>query len=314
MPARRPATLDPLSRLAVRHGSDKFGAHLYTPHYHDLLQHLRDRPIRLLEIGIGGYDIEHAGGSSLRMWADYFPHAAIVGLDVHAKSFDRPERVHIEQGSQDDPAVLDRLVARYGAFDVVVDDGSHLPHHILVSFHALFPRMAEDGIYIVEDTQLSFRPEAGGDNEAHGSIFELGHRIALAMHALEGHLAADERIGHLGRITRSITTLRNAMVFRRGSNTYPSNLAFDISSDEVNEIYRRIGREAEASPGPRSVLSLIDMNIWARRADKAESLALTAASDFPSDRELLTELERMMIWAGRQAAADRIRQLRQRLA
>ena len=303
--------LDPLSRLAVKHGSDKFGAHLYTPHYHEILRHLRDQPIRLLEIGIGGYDARHAGGSSLRMWADYFPTATIVGLDYHAKEFDLPERISLEQGSQDEKAVLDRLVDRYGAFDVIVDDGSHEPAHILFSFRNLYPRMAKAGIYIVEDTQLSFRLETGGNNAGHDTIFDLGHKLGLAMHCLEGHYTDDEELYRLGRMTSSITTLRNAMVFKRGSNTYPSNLGLDMSSDEVRHVYQQIERAALAGPAPRSALSRIDMNIWGRRHDEAEALAIAAARSYPNDHELLWDLERMMIWAGRPDAVLLIRQIRE---
>ena len=41
--------IDPLTRLAIRHGTDKWGPHFYTPIYHELLAPLRasDRYRRL---------------------------------------------------------------------------------------------------------------------------------------------------------------------------------------------------------------------------------------------------------------------------
>jgi hypothetical protein len=48
--------LDPLTQLAIKHGTDKWGPHFYTPVYHKLFAHLRERPLRLLEIGVGGYE------------------------------------------------------------------------------------------------------------------------------------------------------------------------------------------------------------------------------------------------------------------
>ncbi len=305
--------LDPLSRLAIRHGSDKFGGHLYTPFYHALLAPWRERPLRFLEIGVGGYDMRDAGGSSLRMWADYFPEATIVGLDFHEKAFERPARVILEQGSQDDPAVLERLHQRHGPFDVVVDDGSHLPAHIVASFQNLYPRIAADGIYIVEDVQLSFRPETGGENGGAGTIFALAHAIGLAMHEVEGHRPSDARIAALGRATMSITTARNVIAFRRGSNTYPSNLAFDLRSPEVTTVFDRITREAEDNPSPRDSLSRIDMAIWGGRRDVAAVLALASAARWPHDRALLVELERMMLWASEKNALEHIRALRANL-
>ena len=77
-----PAPLDPLTAIAIRHGTDKWGLHFYTPIYHSLLAPLRDKPLRLLEIGVGGYGSKYLGGSSLAMWAEYFGQGRIVGIDL----------------------------------------------------------------------------------------------------------------------------------------------------------------------------------------------------------------------------------------
>ncbi len=61
-----------LDLLAALHGTDKFGAHDYTPVYESLMREARRKPVRLLEIGVGGY-ASALGGASLRMWASYFP-------------------------------------------------------------------------------------------------------------------------------------------------------------------------------------------------------------------------------------------------
>jgi len=39
-----------------------------------------------------------------------------------------------------------------GAFDIIIDDGSHRVEHQLASFDFLFPTMSDHGIYVVEDT------------------------------------------------------------------------------------------------------------------------------------------------------------------
>ena len=57
--------IDPLSRLAILHGTDKFGYHDYTPNYFSLLEGWRMQPLRMLEIGVGGYGFEDRGGGSL---------------------------------------------------------------------------------------------------------------------------------------------------------------------------------------------------------------------------------------------------------
>src|SRR5580704_7291010 len=98
--------LDPLTRLALKHGTDKWGLHFYTRLYHRLFSGLRDKPIRLLEIGVGGYALETSGGCSLAMWADYFPSGQITGIDIVAKRLALDSRIKLFQGSQDDPYFL----------------------------------------------------------------------------------------------------------------------------------------------------------------------------------------------------------------
>lgn len=153
---------DELTRLAIRFRTDKWGDHRYTPHYYRHLGHLRDQPINLLEIGIGGYSRERQGGASLRMWKHFFPQARIWGLDIEDKSFVEEPRIRVFQGDQSDPELLAAITEEIGRLDVVIDDGSHRPAHVIASFAYLFPRLADNGIYVVEDTQTSYWPEWGG--------------------------------------------------------------------------------------------------------------------------------------------------------
>ena len=63
---------------------------------------MRRLPIRLLEIGIGGYNMQSVGGASLSMWADYFPEGRIVGIDVADKRLELDPRIEVRRGSQED--------------------------------------------------------------------------------------------------------------------------------------------------------------------------------------------------------------------
>jgi Tfp pilus assembly protein PilF len=154
--------LDPLSALAIRHGTDKFGFHDYTPVYHRLFSPWRNRPVRILEIGVGGYGDEDRGGESLATWRDYFPQGEVTGLDIQKKTLALGDRVRIYQGSQVDPDFLERVVAERGPFDLIVDDGSHRNEHVVESFRLLWPTLAPGGIYVVEDVQTAFMPRFGG--------------------------------------------------------------------------------------------------------------------------------------------------------
>ncbi|SPF78901.1 8-demethyl-8-alpha-L-rhamnosyl tetracenomycin-C 2'-O-methyltransferase [Aliiroseovarius pelagivivens] len=153
---------DPLSTLAILHGTDKFGYHDYTPNYFKLLAHLRDKPVKILEIGVGGYADVDRGGQSLRMWRDFFKNGEVTGIDIQKKTLDFGPRVKILQGSQVDPDFLHEVIAERGPFDIIIDDGSHRNEHIVESYHLLFPTLAPGGIYIAEDVQTSFHPRFGG--------------------------------------------------------------------------------------------------------------------------------------------------------
>jgi hypothetical protein len=154
-----------LTALATLHGTDKWGSHWYAQHYQRHFQPLRRKPINLLEIGVGGYDDPQAGGESLRMWKQFFPRAQIYGIDIHDKSPHEEDRITIFQGSQCDGDFLRQVVQRIGRVDIIIDDGSHINEHVIASFEALFPLLADDGIYAIEDIQTSYWPGDYGGSE-----------------------------------------------------------------------------------------------------------------------------------------------------
>jgi hypothetical protein len=154
-----------LRRLARIYGSDKWGGHWYCQHYERHLAHLRTKRITLLEIGIGGYADAKLGGGSLRMWRRYFPRGQIYGIDIEDKRSHDERRIHTFRGDQNDERFLVGVIAKIGKPDIIIDDGSHLNSHVVNSFRILFPHLADNGIYVVEDTQTSYWPDYGGNSD-----------------------------------------------------------------------------------------------------------------------------------------------------
>jgi len=151
-----------LSLLAEKYRTDKGEWHHgYTPIYHKYFEQIRHKHLRLLEIGIGGYEFPDKGGESLRMWREYFTKADITGFDLHPK---QPiQGCTVLQGSQIDTDFLNTL----GSYDIVIDDGSHHNAHIITTFNSLWSKLNAGGIYVIEDTETSYWHDyyGGGNHE-----------------------------------------------------------------------------------------------------------------------------------------------------
>jgi hypothetical protein len=146
----------PLPQLGARCGTDKGDPHhtfrglSYLHIYEQYFRSRRRQRLNILEIGV-------LGGNSLRMWKRYFRNAQIFGLDIdpNAKRHEE-ERISITIGSQSDERTLAEVSRKAGHFDIVIDDGSHVNHHMIASFEHLFPRLSPGGIYALEDLGGSY--------------------------------------------------------------------------------------------------------------------------------------------------------------
>ena len=153
-----------LNKLALIWNTDKWGAHWYTQHYHTHFKKIRHKKLNILEIGVGGYDDPTQGGNSLRTWKKYFPKSNIYAIDIYDKKQLEEKRIKIFMGSQVDNLFLDEVCKKIGKIDIIVDDGSHLNEHVIESFKKLFPKLNENGIYVVEDLETAYWPDYGGES------------------------------------------------------------------------------------------------------------------------------------------------------
>lgn len=153
-----------LRKLALAFMTDKEGSHFYAKHYQQHFYHLRNCKIKILEIGIGGYNCPKSGGNSLRMWAAYFSKAKIYGVDIYDKSCHNNKRIKTFMGSQIDEEFLGNIMSEIGGCDIIIDDGSHYNDHVIKTFGILFPLLNPDGIYVIEDLQTSYWDNVAGVN------------------------------------------------------------------------------------------------------------------------------------------------------
>lgn len=135
-----------LHELGLKYGADKATFHQYCDFYQQWLPDPAKFKGRLLEIGV-------MDGASLRMWAEYYPDAEIVGVDIYDKShLVLPANVTVYTMDVTDAEQMDTL----GTFDIIVDDGSHMTQDQIDSFEWLFKnQLSRSGRYIIEDLHTS---------------------------------------------------------------------------------------------------------------------------------------------------------------
>jgi hypothetical protein len=150
----------------------------YLKAYDRLLAPWQGRAVSFLEIGV------YLGGS-MPMWQGFFaPDARLTFLDIDpACATLQLPGTEVRIGDQADPAFLATVAAERGPFDLIIDDGGHKMHQQITSFRALWPHLADGGLYIVEDTHTSYWPGFGGGHRAPASFIEFAKDLIDQMHS-----------------------------------------------------------------------------------------------------------------------------------
>jgi hypothetical protein len=145
-----------LEHYARHYNTDK-RSHGYLPVYEPLFKPFKYswRPV-ILEIGV-------LAGESLRLWKDWFSHAAsiptVVGIDnrlmdnvglAMAKA-----GIEIELADAGEYTAMDAIGSRWRPH-IVIDDGSHLAADQETALEALWPHLRPGGLYIIEDLHTAY--------------------------------------------------------------------------------------------------------------------------------------------------------------
>jgi hypothetical protein len=188
----------------------------YFPVYESHLRRFRNRHLTVFEIGVGE-------GGSLEQWRAYLgPFAVLVGIDSNpACAQVAEEEIRIRIGRQEDTAFLSDVLAEFGPPDIVIDDGSHLQPKLTATFEFLYPHVAKNGVYIVEDLHAAYWPNHGGGLRAPTSFIEHAKRYIDEMHAeyfWRGDGGTQEGRTALGDRTRSIHFYDSIVVMEVGED------------------------------------------------------------------------------------------------
>lgn len=264
------SSLESLADRYYRAGDATRKHRSYLATYERLLEHRRDAPLRVLELGV-------SSGASMLIWRDYLPRATIIGVDIA----DPPDclaghaGVHFLHGSQDDPEILDRAAYIAGGFfDLIIDDASHIGYLTKRSFNYLFPRwLAPGGAYVIEDIGTAFLP-AYPDGEE--------HRIPAWDDAVRGtELFLSHQFGMVGVVKQLIDHMMQELV--TGKRSYLPIKRIDLQSNMA--VVEKLNEPGPPTPGhlpgadvepvvDKVAIRLTEIDAeLARHSDRLEALA-----------------------------------------
>ena len=133
-------------------------SHNYYKSYAEKFRYKKDTAKRVLEIGVNT-------GYSMLLWERYFQNATIYGIDIDlniehlgknpkqlCKDYDRIKLFEFDACNKKN--VENFVKDNKGKFDVIIEDGSHLGHHQILSTLLYMPLLKENGIMVIEDIGL----------------------------------------------------------------------------------------------------------------------------------------------------------------
>lgn len=175
--------------ISIEKGTDKVTMHTYHDMYERYLPALRNRRVKLLEIGGVGCSLDRGPGPSYYTWLEYFPYAELYFIEPPAaaecidKWRDKLKGARaVVSGDAADAGFLEGFVASLSggakdeagfAFDVIIDGGGHTMAQQLISLQTLWRAVKPGGTYFVEDLETSYLEEYGGGRAAAGTMVQL---------------------------------------------------------------------------------------------------------------------------------------------
>ena len=117
-----------------------------------------------------------------------------------------------------------RIVKKYGAPTVVIDDGSHRTHHVIKSFGILFPMLPPGGLYVIEDIQTSYWPQWRGSLDLDDPITSM----AMVKRLIDGlnyeeFLDDDYQPSYTDLNVVAVHCYHNLVVIEKGDNREGTN-------------------------------------------------------------------------------------------
>lgn len=158
----------PLCEIMGRNRSDKGEVniesswHNYTPFYYSIFNDMRERRLRVFELGLGTNNVnipsnmgkDGRPGASLYGWSEFFPNSSIFGADIDANVLFNTDRINTFYCDQTNVQTIKRMWKTpklIDDFDIIIDDGLHTFDANVCFFENSIHKLKRTGYFIIED-------------------------------------------------------------------------------------------------------------------------------------------------------------------
>ena len=148
-----------LDKLFSHYGTDKseyskdkkYRNHGFSKYYEKHLSFLKNKKIKILEIG-------SFSGASAAAFSKYFSNSEIYCLDINISNFKYySKKIHVFSIDSSNPEMIKKFLKKinlkenFKYFDIIIDDGSHKQSDQLNALNHFYEYLIEGGFYVIED-------------------------------------------------------------------------------------------------------------------------------------------------------------------
>ena len=158
----------PLCEIMGKNQSDKGNInittswHNYTTFYYSIFKELREKKLRIFELGLGTNNINIPSnmgingrpGASLYGWNEFFPNSDIFGADIDKDILFNTDRIKTFYCDQTNPYIIKYMWYQpelIENFDIIIEDGLHAFSANVCFFENSIHKLKPNGYFIIED-------------------------------------------------------------------------------------------------------------------------------------------------------------------
>ena len=134
--------------------NSKITAHGYAKFYEDLFKPIKDKHLKILELG------SFYGNASAALFF-YFKnsliHSADINPDMYKYKGSRLKNFFVDSSSRE--SIIKNILNQDTEFNIVIEDASHMLKDQIISLFMLFPKIKKGGIFIIEEIDFPEKKE-----------------------------------------------------------------------------------------------------------------------------------------------------------